>query len=237
MTATATASARSGTDVAAATGDHGSAAGKIGPNAIIRVIEALTETESVALAQRIFRDAGLSAHLRAHPTEMVDEADVARLYQALRADLGEQRAAAAARRAGELTADYLLANRIPKPAQLVLRWCPAPVASRLLAAAIVRNAWTFVGTGTFSAQHRCRTVFSISSCPLCRGHRATRPLCDFYAGTFERLYARLVSARAHVREVACEAMGDEACRFEIRWDRSFVKMKLAAKGQPSFETR
>jgi divinyl protochlorophyllide a 8-vinyl-reductase len=212
------AAARGGTDAAAAI-DRARATGRIGPNAIIRLIEALTGIEGAPATGRVFRAAGLSAHLRAAPTGMVAETDVARLHQALRADLGEPRAARVARRAGELTADYLLAHRIPKPAQTVLRCCPAPLASRLLAAAIGKNAWTFAGTGQFSVQHRPSTIFAIADCPLCRNQRALRPLCDFYAGTFERLYKRLVDPRAHVSEIACQAMGAEACRFEIRWNR------------------
>lgn len=211
------AAARGGADAAIAV-DHGHAAGTIGPNAIIRLAEALTAIEGVPATGRIFRAAGLPAYLRTAPTTMVEESDVGRLHQALRADLGAPRAAAVARRAGELTADYLLAHRIPRPAQAILRLSPAPLASRLLAAAIGRNAWTFAGTGHFSVQHRPSTVFTIAGCPLCRGQRATRPLCDFYAGTFERLYAQLVKARAQVREVACEARGAEACRFAIGWD-------------------
>jgi replicative DNA helicase len=46
---------------------------------------------------------------------------------------------------------------------------------------------------------------------------ADSPACDFYAATFERLFAVLVHARARVHEVACEACGDAECRFEIRW--------------------
>ncbi len=214
------AGARGGADAPVAAIDRGHTAGRIGPNAIIRVVESLSEIEGVPAIGRIFRAAGLAAYLRAPPTEMVDETDVGRLHQALRADLGEPRAAMVARRAGELTADYLLAHRIPKPAQTVLRCCPAPLASRLLAAAIGKNAWTFAGTGAFSVQHRPATIFSIAGCPLCRSQRAARPLCDFYAGTFERLYARLVSPRAQVREIACEALGAAACRFEISWDRA-----------------
>ncbi|WP_235823343.1 4-vinyl reductase [Azohydromonas sediminis] len=43
------------------------------------------------------------------------------------------------------------------------------------------------------------------------------PACDFYAATFERLFRALVHPRASVAETACEACGDDACRFEVRW--------------------
>jgi divinyl protochlorophyllide a 8-vinyl-reductase len=75
-------------------------------------------------------------------------------------------------------------------------WClPSRQASRLLAAAIARNGWRFTGTGHFSVQHGRPTTFSISVCPVCRGATSTMPYCDFYAGTFERLFARLIHPR------------------------------------------
>jgi len=37
--------------------------------------------------------------------------------------------------------------------------------------------------------------------------------CDFYAATFERLFARLVQARARVVEISCHAMGGSDCTF------------------------
>lgn len=51
---------------------------------------------------------------------------------------------------GRLTASYLLANRIPKPAQIVLGLLPARIGLKLLLKAIGGHAWTFAGVGTFS---------------------------------------------------------------------------------------
>jgi divinyl protochlorophyllide a 8-vinyl-reductase len=53
--------------------------------------------------------------------------------------------------------------------------------------------------------------------PLCQGQSSLVPVCDFYAATFERLFQALVHPQARVREVACEACGDAACVFELRW--------------------
>jgi divinyl protochlorophyllide a 8-vinyl-reductase len=191
--------------------------GRIGPNAITRVAEALSAMEGKSAAQRVFGRAGLQPYLTDAPTDMVDEADVTRLHIALREDLGAARAREVGRLAGQHTADYLLAHRIPHLAQHVLRCLPAPVASRLLAKAIARNAWTFAGTGTFSAQHGRPTIFSIADCPICRGQKAAAPCCDFYAATFERLYIRLVHPQARVAETDCQAMGAAACSFMISW--------------------
>lgn len=78
-------------------------------------------------------------------------------------------------------------------------WClPSRKASRLLATAIARNAWTLAGMGRFSAQHSRPTTFSISGCPICRGATSTMPYCDFYTGIFERLFIRLIHGHARV---------------------------------------
>jgi divinyl protochlorophyllide a 8-vinyl-reductase len=142
---------------------------------------------------------------------------VARLHQALHGALGDGLACMVGRIAGELTGDYLLGHRIPRPVQAALRCCPAGVASRLLATAIETNAWTFVGGGGFSARHGRPTIFTIRDCPICLGQRSARPYCDFYAATFERLYSRLVDKGARVTETSCLAMGAPACAFTIVW--------------------
>ena len=194
-----------------------SAAGTIGPNAITRVIESLAEIEGPPSVRRIFAACGLEAYLARQPTGMVDEGEVIRLHRGLHEALGDDGARRVGRLAGERTAVYLLGNRIPRPAQAVLRRCPAGIASRLLAAAIARNAWTFVGTGAFSARHGRPTVFTIRDCPLCRGPQAPTPRCDYYAATFETLYRTLVHPRARVAILACAATGGDACRFDLDW--------------------
>lgn len=191
--------------------------GMIGPNAITRIAEALDKVESPQSLRRIFMASGLDAYLAEQPTEMVDEHEVMRLHQVLHDELGDRRARGVGRIAGQLTADYLLQCRIPPLAQTVLRYCPSGVASRALASAIAKNAWTFVGTGTFSARLGRPATFTIRDCPICRGQRSAEPYCDFYAATFERLYERLVDKRARVTEIGCKAMGAPACTFEIAW--------------------
>lgn len=186
---------------------------RIGPNAITRVAEALGRDR----APRVFAVAGLAHHLRAPPEAMVDETEVVRLHRALRGVLGDREARRIARRAGELTGDYLLAHRIPAAARRVLRALPAALAAPLLLAAIRRHAWTFAGSGRFSATAGRPATLVIEGNPLCRGAVSDEPLCDYYAATFERLFRALVHPRARVVETACEACGAGECRFEVRW--------------------
>jgi divinyl protochlorophyllide a 8-vinyl-reductase len=192
-------------------------AGRIGPNAITRVAEVLPARLGNTAARALFERAGLLHHWQRPPQTMVEETEVRRLHGALREQLGAAGAREVALAAGRRTGDYLLAHRIPKPLQGVLRWTPAALAARVLLAAIRRNSWTFVGSGEFQARAGTPVVLTIRHNPLCVGLVTDTPACDFYAATFERLFAVLVHPLATVREVACESCGDSECRFEIRW--------------------
>lgn len=191
--------------------------GRIGPNAVIRLIEALDSFENRAFTARVFRACGVEKYLEEPPTEMVAEAEVMSLHQEIHRSLGDARARSIAWIAGRRTADYLLANRIPAFAQRTLKIMPAPLASRALVGAIQKNAWTFAGTGHVSARFGRAVQISISRCPICRNCNSSVPYCDFYGAVFERLFAELVHASATAVETACSAMGAQNCTFEISW--------------------
>ena len=192
-------------------------AARIGPNAITRVAEVLRTDVGEATTTALFASVGLARYLAVEPGDMVDETEVARLHQRLRAALGGAHAARVSREAGLRTADYLLARRIPKPVQWLLKRLPARLAAHVLLAAIRRNAWTFAGSGCFTASAGNPSRLAIAGNPLCRGTTSPVPVCDYYAATFERLFRVLVHPDVRVIETACEAAGDDACRFEVRW--------------------
>jgi divinyl protochlorophyllide a 8-vinyl-reductase len=196
---------------------NAAAAGRIGPNAITRVAEVLLPHAGRRVTETVFGRAGLLPYLVQPPQDMVDEAEVTRLHAVLHDELGHQRARVVAREAGLRTGDYLLAHRIPRAVQAVLERLPAPLAARVLLAAIRRHAWTFAGSGHFEARAGQPVVLTIRHNPLCRGLHRGEPGCDFYAATFERLFQVLVHPRAQVVETACESCGAPACVFEIRW--------------------
>ena len=178
---------------------------RIGPNAVIRLAEALREQEGEAATVAVFERAGLAAYLLTPPSAMVRETDVAALHRALQRELGARQAQRVARLAGGKTGDYLLAHRIPRAVQ------------RVLLAAIGRNAWMFCGSGRFRAAAGFPVRVTIAGNPLCGGTDGEATACDFYAGTFERLFRALVHDGAVARETHCESRGDAACVFEIRW--------------------
>jgi divinyl protochlorophyllide a 8-vinyl-reductase len=190
---------------------------RIGPNAVTRVAEALRPTLSEGEVARLFDLAGIARYLNSPPQRMVDEREVTALHRVLRSELGVPRALAVAREAGVRTGDYLLANRIPKPVQSLLWVLPARLASRVLIGAIARHAWTFAGSGEFSTEPGPPVRLAIAGCCICRGAQADAPLCDFYAAAIERLFRVLVHRDAVVTETTCQAMGADACTFQIRW--------------------
>jgi divinyl protochlorophyllide a 8-vinyl-reductase len=192
-------------------------AGQIGPNAITRVAQVLPHRVGALATRELFQRAGIVGYLLQPPERMVDEAEVMRLHAELRRSLGGPAAQEVAREAGRLTGEYLLARRIPRAVQALLRVLPARLAARVLLAAITRHAWTFAGSGEFSAKMGRGVQLTLRNNPLCRGWHSEVPACDFYAATFERLFSELVHHRARVVELSCEACGSDACRFEVHW--------------------
>lgn len=200
---------------------------RIGPNAILRLIEALDERFGRAKTEAVFRAAGQHEHLAALPDAMVDERSITALYTSLPTQLGFAEAAEVSAHAGLLTGEYLLAHRIPAAAQRLMKLMPAALAARTLLAAIDMHSWTFAGSGTFERQHveraggggRSRVYWrlSITNCPICRGASFAEPACAYYAATFERIFRHVVAASARVTESECQANGASACVFEVSW--------------------
>lgn len=147
-------------------------------------------------------------------TAMIPEQDAARLHRQLRLDAPELAASMAAD-AGRRTADYILAHRIPRPAQRVLRALPPFAAARLLSKAIAAHAWTFAGSGRL--HRRDPWTFEIAANPLIAGEVSDHCLCHWHGAVFQRLYQTLVTPRCTCTEVHCAAQAPGTrCRFEIR---------------------
>ena len=199
--------------------DEGAPAGaRIGPNAVLQLVPVLEARFAADEVAALFESADCVGWLSAPPAEMVDERPVARLHQALRRRHPTDAPALAAA-AGRGTGAYILAHRIPKPAQSVLKALPAPLASRMLLSAIARHAWTFAGSGRFAATPGRPAIVEIADNPVVAGEHAAGPVCHWHAGVFETLFRTLVHPRSRARETACCAAGAPACRFEIDWRR------------------
>lgn len=193
---------------------------RIGPNAITRLAEALTAHGGTGLAASVFARAGLARYLDTPPQAMVDEAEVARLHAALATRMEHADAVAIARDAGRRTADYLLARRIPQPAQIVLSQLPPRLAAWILVRAVARHAWTFVGSGQFNHAldpGNPRVMWlNIANSPLCRPGEETAA-CDYFSATFEGVFGAMLGHNVAVTEAECTARGGPACRFRLSW--------------------
>lgn len=189
---------------------------RIGPNAVTQVFAALEAFDGSACVDRIIDAAGLAHYRRASPETMVPADEVRALHRAVRAALGPERGAGVLRAAGERTGQYLLVHRIPRGARVLLRSLRAPLASRLLVAAIRRHAWTFGVPRGLGIDRTGDLRLMITDNPLSVPGDAAAPCCDFYAATFETLFRDLVDGRLRVTETACRASNAPACVFVIR---------------------
>lgn len=182
---------------------------RIGPNAVIQLRHALHAEGGDVLARDVFRRAGVEEWLTTPPAEMVSEADVARLYAVLYAHLERPQAARVATDAGQRTADYILAHRIPSFAQAVLKALPSRLAAPLLLKAIAANAWTFVGSGAVRVAARPRPTIDITDNPI------RTPDCVWHASVFARLFTTLVAQHATVAHAHHLDDAGRVCRFTI----------------------
>lgn len=188
------------------------AQGLIGPNAILQLLPVLDRLDDPERRDRILAEAGI--HELPDGTSMIPETDAARLHRQVRLE-EPTLAAAMVADAGQGTAEYILANRIPRPVQGLLKALPPFVAARLLSKAIARNAWTFVGSGTLHTPDPW--TFEITANPLIAGETSEACLCDWHVGVFQHLYRTLVTPNCRCIETTCGARApDNRCRFEIR---------------------
>lgn len=186
-------------------------AGRIGPNAILQLADVLERRWGGDRLSAVLAEAGVSRPPR--DAGMLPEADCAAVHQAVRRLMPGPEGLL--EEAGLATGDYILAHRIPTLAQAVLRLLPGSLAAPVLTRAIARHSWTFAGTGEFRVEGSRPLIVSVARNPLVAEWRADTPQCIWHVAVFRRLYGRLVWPGVAVREVACCACGDPACRFEI----------------------
>jgi divinyl protochlorophyllide a 8-vinyl-reductase len=192
------------------------ATAKIGPNAILQLVPVLEDAAGADMAKHLLAMAGVF-ELPDPAAGLMDEAPAARLHQALRTEMPEV-APMLAREAGWRTADYILAHRIPKKAQTLLKLMPARLSAPILARAVAKHAWTFCGSGGFSLVSKWPVVFEIADNPVVRGEHSDTPLCHWHAAVFERLFSTLCGPDWRCTEAHCCAQGAPACHFEMSRD-------------------
>ncbi|WP_306120604.1 MULTISPECIES: bacteriochlorophyll 4-vinyl reductase [unclassified Roseitalea] len=183
----------------------------VGPNAIIQTRAALDQIAGAGARQAILAAAGLASLSERDPDGMVEADIVNALNGEIAARLDAATAAAVMERAGALTGDYILANRIPGAAKRLLALLPAPLARRMLIRAIAGNAWTFAGQAQIDTG---ADFIAINANPLCLG-RSGFSSCIWHVAVFRRLFTALVDPAMTIHETECVGHGGEACRFGI----------------------
>lgn len=188
---------------------------RIGPNTIIQLAHVLRDRFGAGVAATLlFESTGYA--LGALPKAMVDEREAQAFVRTVMDAVGESQGTQLLHEAGHRTADYLMANRIPRPAQWLMKALPRRAGLAVLLRAMQANAWTFAGSGSFTVKrHAHGAELTFHACAMCRDMQTVAPVCDFYAGTFEHLIRTLVAPRAQVREVECYGTGGHCCRFEV----------------------
>lgn len=210
-------------------GSHSSAHGLIGPNAILQLVPVLRAHLGDARAAQICGEAGL--HTLPDGSQMIPEADAARLHQAVRR-MEPHLAGSLLSEAGERTATYILAHRIPSIAKFIIKVLPHSLSARLLSRAIAQHAWTFVGSGQFRAVSPSH--FEIARNPLIVHERAAGCLCGWHTAVFTRLYRELVRPDATCAEISCGAQGDANCHFQMNYRLDGMRVRLS---EPSLLTK
>lgn len=194
--------------------------GVIGPNAVIQIAEALRGGGHMRDLDKLFDHADCREWLKAPPAHMIDETRVAHLHHVVRMHYREPESSRLLDDAGTRTADYIIAHRVPALLRAILPLLPLGLAVRLLTQAILKHAWTFVGSGSVHAQIRESgkgwiVELTITANPLACHEHSGHAICAWHKGVFTRLYSKLVSSNTLAHELFCCAQGRSACDFQI----------------------
>lgn len=191
--------------------------GKLGPNAIIQTVAALEEALGVERARAALVRGGagdLPDHL---PQALIDEHEFHELVMLLIDQLGGDATIDILARSGQLTAEYVFANRIPAIVRAILRILPPQLGLKILLPAMQRHTWTFAGSGSFAYHSGVMPWLEVAN-PAVRDDRALAgALCAYYRGAFAQMLRMLIDPRARLRDCECQARGDRRCRYAIEW--------------------
>jgi divinyl protochlorophyllide a 8-vinyl-reductase len=187
---------------------------RVGPNAITRTYAALLARGDRRLADEIFAHAGLARYVPVPPTQPVLVSEFRALIETTHRFLGRDAALAVLHDAGERVGRYVLQHRIPAIVRWLLPRLAAPLATRILFAAMRRNAWTFAGQAPVRFTAAATPSIEVGDSPTAT-MAGPDPACGFYAAAFSVLVSSLVHPGPIVREVACAATGAPVCRFEL----------------------
>lgn len=164
---------------------------------MIQTVRSLRELLGSAQANELLQQGGQGYLIDHQPSEMIDEKAFTELVATLVSALGVTQAQHVLTRSGQLTALYLLQNRIPQFFQALLKLLPRHIALALLLFVISKHAWTFAGSGAFHYQLGKVTRLTVTS-----NIHPVAAVYGFYGGTFEQLVQALIDPKAEVQSCA-----------------------------------
>ncbi len=184
--------------------------GMMGSQTVLPLIEAIERTLGQAAAARLMDEARFT-HLP-EPGEPVRERQVAVLHQSLRREYPEI-AETIQREAARDAVEWLMQNRIPARARMLLSSMPWGMAVWMLGRNAAQNAWTFGGSGKFSVLGT--NEFQLVDNPIIRGEASNLPICVWHEELFQHTFRRMAHSRLRCVETSCMATGADACRFHL----------------------
>lgn len=190
-------------------------AGRIGPNAVMQTVQALRELYGPTATSQVLAHIGRPDLSDFSADSLIDEREFVSLHHALIDALGLAEASRVLARAGTLTSQYVVHNRIPRPAQRLLRLLPSRLALRLLLRAISQHAWTFAGSGAFGYTLGRTPQLTLEDSLTARNLSAEQCTCTFYAAAFQGFFTTLIDPRLRVHEARCAACGAARCEFVV----------------------
>lgn len=203
-------------------GGHPQAAFRVGPNAILQLVEPVDQMLGQGVMAQLL---DLCRVPLPDGSAMVPEEDVGRVHHTLWQVFPDQ-AQALSERAGQATACYIRSHRIPIGARLALRVMPRALGEKMLVRAIEKHAWTFCGSGTLKAVRREGEVhFVIHENPLADTQARPPHPCYWHSAVFAELFSSLLGWRYHCEEVSCCGCGADLCRFVLRRQKSHGHFK------------
>ncbi|UMA64486.1 bacteriochlorophyll 4-vinyl reductase [Roseivivax marinus] len=170
----------------------------------------LAETFGQRICDDVFADAGMGR--LPGPEDSVPEARVVRLFDAVYTSWPEV-APDLLDRAGRVTAEMIVMQRVTARARLLLANMPWSMAAWLLARSVRQNSRAFAGSGIFSVQ--TAGSFVIFDNPLARPESGAAPSCHFHRALFEHMFQRLVHRDFACVETECRSAGGGCCAFRL----------------------
>jgi divinyl protochlorophyllide a 8-vinyl-reductase len=187
--------------------------GMMGSQTVLPLVAAVERRLGPAAVAHLLDEARFSR--LPEPGEPVRERQAAVLHQALRRTWPDE-AEAIQREAARDAVEWIMANRMPARARLLLTKMPYPLAVWMLGRHAVQNAWTFGGSGRFSILGT--NAFQLTDNPLIRGEQSNSPICVWHAELFQHTFRRMAHARLRCVETSCMAAGADACRFHLEME-------------------